>query len=104
MPRLITIAMPRLITIAMPSLIVLLLLTSAQARSQNSLAVSEIPGVVAAGTPVELVEEGFLFTEGPVGTPDGGLYFTDYRTNRIYRLEPNGEIRVVHENTQGTEG
>ena len=53
---------------------------------KTSLVVSEIPGVVAEGTPVELVQEGFVFTEGPVGTPDGGLYFSDPRVNRIYRL------------------
>jgi len=32
-----------------------------------------IPGVVAAGEKPELVKEGFVFTEGPVGTYDGGL-------------------------------
>ena len=88
----------------MPRLIVLVLLTSAQANSQNSLVVSEIPGVVAEGTRVELVQEDFVFTEGPVGTPDGGLYFSDVRANRIYRLEPSGEIRVFLENTQAANG
>jgi len=33
----------------------------------------EIPGVVAAGTTVQLIKDGFQGTEGPVGTPDGGL-------------------------------
>ena len=33
-----------------------------------------IPGVVAAGIQPELVQEGFGFTEGPVGMPDGGLF------------------------------
>ena len=88
----------------MPRLIVLVLLASAQANSQNSLVVSEIPGVVAEGTRVELVQEDFVFTEGPVGTPDGGLYFSDVRANRIYRLEPSGEIRVFLENTQAANG
>src|ERR1700722_19419879 len=34
-----------------------------------------IPGVVAPGSQPELVQEGFTFTEGPLGTADGGLYF-----------------------------
>jgi hypothetical protein len=34
-----------------------------------------IPGVLAPGVVPELVQEGFTFTEGPVGTADGGLYF-----------------------------
>lgn len=59
---------------------------------------------MAQGTPVELVRDGFVFTEGPVGTPDGGLYFSDLETNRIYRLEPNGEIRLFAENTEAANG
>src|SRR6476469_10734099 len=50
-----------------------------------------IPGVVAAGAEPQLVQEGFVFTEGPVGTPDGGLYFSDIRPNRIYRLDRSEE-------------
>ena len=50
-----------------------------------------IPGVVAAGVEPELVKDGFMFTEGPVGTPDGGLYFTDIRANKIYKIDPGGE-------------
>ena len=38
---------------------------------------SGIAGVVAPGVEPGLVQEGFVFTEGPVGTPDGGLYFSD---------------------------
>ena len=34
---------------------------------------SGISGVVAPGVEPELLQEGFIFTEGPVGTPDGGL-------------------------------
>ena len=64
-----------------------------------------IPGVVAPGTSAELVQQGYLFTEGPLGTPDGGLYFTDLRTaNRIYRLDPRGTISVFRENSEGTNG
>jgi hypothetical protein len=32
-----------------------------------------IPGVLAPGVVPELVQEGFTFTEGPVGTADGGF-------------------------------
>ena len=38
-----------------------------------------IPGVVAADSKVELVQEAFVFTEWPVGTADGGSYFSDVR-------------------------
>ena len=63
-----------------------------------------IPDVVAAGEEPELVKDGFMFTEGPVGTPDGGLYFTDIRANKIYKLDPEGKITTVRMNTGGANG
>src|SRR5258705_13997981 len=65
---------------------------------------SGIAGVVAPGVEPELVQEGFVFTEGPVGTPDGGLYFSDIRPNRIYHLDPGGKISLVREQTNGANG
>src|SRR4029450_13812105 len=63
-----------------------------------------IPGVVAPGVEAELVQEGFTFTEGPVGTADGGLYFSDIRVSRVFHLDPAGKIAVARENTNGTNG
>src|SRR5216683_1469109 len=63
-----------------------------------------IPGVVAAGAQPELVQEGFVFTEGPVGAADGGLFFSDVRAKRIYRLDPSGKITPARENTNGANG
>jgi gluconolactonase len=63
-----------------------------------------IPGVVAPGVEPELVQEGYVFTEGPVGTPDGGLYFSDIRPNKIYQLEPGGKIALIREQTNGSNG
>jgi gluconolactonase len=59
---------------------------------------------VAPGVVPELVQEGFVFTEGPVGTPDGGLYFSDIRPNRIHYLDPGGKISLVREQTNGANG
>src|SRR6516164_5164167 len=63
-----------------------------------------IAGVVAPGVEPVLVQEWFVFTEGPVGTPDGGLYFSDIRPNRIYRLDTNGEASIVREQSNGANG
>src|SRR5271169_5709129 len=63
-----------------------------------------IPGVLAPGVAPELVQEGFVFTEGPVGTADGGLYFSDIRPNKTFFLDPGGKISVVRENTNGANG
>jgi len=71
---------------------------------QNASATA-IAGVVAAGTPFELVQEGFLFTEGPVGTADGGLFFVDTQAKptRIFRMDPGGAVTPLAE-TQGING
>jgi gluconolactonase len=64
-----------------------------------------IPGVVAAGSEPELVREGFVFTEGPVGTADGGLYFSDIREpSKTYHMDPDRRIMIVREKTNGTNG
>jgi gluconolactonase len=64
-----------------------------------------IPGVVAPNARPELVQEGFMFTEGPVATADGGLYFSDIMgADKTYRLDPNGKIAVYRSGTNGTNG
>jgi gluconolactonase len=40
---------------------------------------------------VELVADGYVFTEGPQWMPDGALLFTDYG-NIIYRLGPDDQV------------
>jgi len=64
-----------------------------------------IPGVVTADAKVELVQEGFVFTEGPVATADGGLYFSDLQTgDKTYRMDPSGKISVYRDHSNGTNG
>jgi gluconolactonase len=67
-----------------------------------------IDGVIAANTKVELVkggaDSGYVGLEGPMPTPDGGLYFTDIRTERIYKLDKDGNIAVWREKTGGANG
>jgi gluconolactonase len=79
----------------------LVVLCAALAGAQQQPA---IPGVVAAGTQVELVQESFSWAEGPVGTPDGGLYFNDVRSSRLYRLDPADKLTTVREDSGGANG
>jgi gluconolactonase len=77
------------------------------ARSQAGTAAppqAEIPGIIAAGVKVELVRGGFKGLEGPVDSGDGGLYFSDIPTSRTYKLDRNGTISVLRENTNGANG
>ena len=60
--------------------------------------------VISSDSKVELVQEGFVFTEGPLPTVDGGLLFSDLRTSRIYRLDLNGSISVFRDRTDETNG
>jgi gluconolactonase len=85
--------------------IFLLLLLQAVAAPQPARPLDGIPNVVAKGETVQLVKEGFAFTEGPVPTADGGLYFSDLLTSdRIHRLAPNGEITVFREQSNSAGG
>jgi gluconolactonase len=71
----------------------------AAARAQGG-----IPGVLAPGVAAELVQEGFTFTEGPVGAADGGLYFSDIRVSKTFHLDATGKISLFRENTNGANG
>jgi gluconolactonase len=82
----------------------LALLVAALAAPAVAQTNAGIPGVLAAGAVPELVQEGFVFTEGPVATADGGLYFSDIRVNKTFFLDPGGKIAAVRENTNGANG
>src|SRR5688500_7438224 len=64
----------------------------------------DIPGVVAGGTKVQVVKEGFQGTEGPHGLPDGSLLFTETAANRITKIAPDGTTSTFLENTNGSNG
>jgi gluconolactonase len=63
-----------------------------------------IPGVVAAGTRIELIKDGFTGTEGPVVLPDGSLIFTETTANRITRIAPDGSTSTFIDNSNGANG
>jgi gluconolactonase len=79
-------------------------LLSLLAPSAMAQAPAGIAGIIAPGVAPELVQEGFVFTEGPVGTADGGLYFSDIRVNLTYYLDLAGKIAVVRRETNGANG
>jgi gluconolactonase len=63
-----------------------------------------IPGVVAAGTPIQLIKTGFEGAEGPVGMPDGSVLFTETRASRITRIAPDGAISTLVEHSNESNG
>ena len=64
----------------------------------------DIPGVVAGGTKVQVIQAGFQGTEGPIALPDGSLIFTETQVNRITRIDKDGNTSAFLENTNGANG
>lgn len=63
-----------------------------------------IPGVVAAGTKVAVIKEGFQGTEGPIALPDGSVIFTETNASRITKIDKDNNVTTFLENTNGSNG
>ena len=62
----------------------------------------DIPGVVAGGTKVQLIKEGFQDTQGATAGPDGSLLIAERGANRISKVDKDGTISTYMENTSQT--
>jgi gluconolactonase len=76
---------------------------AAQAPPADTVAPA-IPGVVAAGTPVHIIKDGFNGTEGPIALPDGSVIFSETNANRTIKIDPSGAVSTLLENTGGANG
>ena len=65
-----------------------------------SFTATAIPGVVAAGTKIELVKSGLGRTEGPVAMADGSMLVSS--TNSILKVDLSGNITTFIENSNQT--
>jgi gluconolactonase len=63
-----------------------------------------IPGVVAAGTKVTIVKDGFQSSEGPIPMADGTTLFTEPGASRVHKLDKSGAITTFLENTNRSNG
>jgi len=82
----------------------LVALIAASSSYADGLSTPTIDGVVAAGTAIELIKEGFQGTEGPVALPDGSVIFTEGQANRITRISADNSIASYLENSGGANG
>jgi gluconolactonase len=55
---------------------------------------SALDEIVAPDATAERVAGAFVFTEGPVWSPEGALLFSSPNTNVIYRWHPSGRVSV----------
>ena len=74
----------------------------AQQAPPANLVAPDIPGVVAGGTPIQVIQHRFERAEGPVAMPDGGILFTG--RNSIIRIHPDGNVSTFVENSNGSNG
>src|SRR5262245_30535727 len=63
-----------------------------------------IAGVVAGGTKVQVIKDGFVGTEGPIPLPDGTIIFTHPGQSRITKIDKDGSTSTFLENTNGSNG
>jgi gluconolactonase len=67
-----------------------------------SFTATAIPGVVAAGTTIELVKGGLQRTEGPVAMQDGSMLVSS--TNSILKVDSSNNVSTFIENSNQTNG
>jgi gluconolactonase len=79
-----------------------LLMTVTTAQPQE--VTPAIKGVVAAGTRIEFIKDGFEGSEGPIALPDGTLIFTETGANRLTHVAADGSTATWLEMTNGTNG
>lgn len=64
----------------------------------------KLNNIIAPGTTIEKIADGFSFTEGPVWHPDGYLLFSDPNTNTIYRYNPKNHNVTIYMSHSGYTG
>ncbi len=60
--------------------------------------------IIYPGATVELLADGFSFTEGPAVDEHGNVYFTDQPNDRIHIWTVDGELLTFHDNTGRANG
>src|SRR5882672_6470466 len=73
----------------------------AQVPTTTQTVADEIPGIVKAGTKIELVKSGLDGADDPIGLPDGTLLFTEPNANRIWKIDKSGQITTFLEHSNG---
>lgn len=67
-------------------------------------ALAQSSDLVAPGAEVELLTDGFIFTEGPAADAAGHVYFSDIPANTNYVWTNDGELQTFRTDSNGTNG
>jgi gluconolactonase len=85
----------------LPSLISCLALAALLA--QSAAAAEKIPGIGPTGE-VKKVHGNFQFTEGPAADKEGNLYFSDVAGNKLHKVDAKGDLSVLLDPSNHTNG
>lgn len=89
------------LSIGFSSLLLCVLLLLVQIPASVQSVADDIPGIVKAGTKIELVKGGLEGADDPIGMPDGTTLFTEPPGNRIWKIDQSGRISVFREDSNG---
>jgi gluconolactonase len=64
----------------------------------------DIPGVVAGGSNVHVIKDGFNGSEGTIALPDGSVIFSETTANRTIKIDKDDHVSTFLENTNGSNG
>src|SRR5215472_6747715 len=85
----------------LPAFLLCVSLLLTQAAAPDQVVSNDIPGIVKAGTRIELVKSGLVGSDDPIGFPDGTTLFTEPPANRIWKIDQAGNISIFLENSNG---
>jgi gluconolactonase len=64
----------------------------------------DIAGVVAGGSKVHVIKDGFNGSEGTIALPDGSVIFSETTANRTIKIGQDDTVSTFLENTNGSNG
>jgi gluconolactonase len=70
----------------------------------REMAATEIHGVIAAGTKIQLVRAGFDGTEGVISMADGSVLFCEFNVNKIIHIDAAGHFSTYLEDANRSIG
>jgi gluconolactonase len=70
---------------------------SAALAGALGLFAQEKTSVIAPGATLQLLADGFSFTEGPASDAQGNVFFTDQPNNKIHKWSIDGKLSVFHD-------
>lgn len=69
-----------------------------------SVSLTDSNAIMISAGQLQLIQDGFAFTEGPTADKEGNIYFTDQPNNRIWKYDLSGKLSIFMENAGRANG